>query len=250
MRFYHFSGLLGCTPTCAVSKPLSKRRARGTPRPHCCWSRAAKKWKIHRTKYTDTKQKLLRKYSAIIDCLGNSSEWVLRDRHDGCFLRNTEKRGGMFLGPSLVISRHHSELPNTSWTVVIDDVFVLPLYRKCVRNCVRSDPLSSLRETLLPTLTTEYVRTLGPLSQLRWCGVTARLGQLTPRGGWSLRHLCLAFPWEALFAACRCASPLPFGEPRIPQEHQPSPHMLAPGLGKQEAIKGRSLVSQLFVITL
>lgn len=69
-------------------------------------------------KYTDTKLNLLRKASAVIDYLGNSFEWVLRDCYDGCFLRNTEAQGGMFLGLGLMISHHRAQsyqTPSEPW---------------------------------------------------------------------------------------------------------------------------------------
>lgn len=39
-------------------------------------------------KYTDTKLDTLRRAGAIVDCLGNLFEWVLRDCYDGCLQRH------------------------------------------------------------------------------------------------------------------------------------------------------------------
>lgn len=195
MHFYHFWVLLSYKPRCDGSEQLSKRQACGPLHPHCCWSSAAKKWKIHRIQYTDMKLNLQKKGSTIVSCLGNSLEWVFRDCYDGCFLRNAEARGGVLLGLSL-ISPLPPELQNTNWTVATDYTFLLPACCKCVWNRVHSDPLSSLHEIPLPTLTTVCVHALGWLSQLRWCRIRAWFRQLTPWRGWSLRHLSLAFPWE------------------------------------------------------
>lgn len=67
------------------------------------------------------------------------------------------------------------DLPNTNWSMVADYMFLLPVYCKCVRNHIRSDPLLSLWEILLSTLTVGYVCMLDWLSWLRWCGITAWL---------------------------------------------------------------------------
>lgn len=149
-----------------------------------------------------------------------------------------EARSSVFLGLHLVISHHHSELPNTNWTVVTDYAFLLPVYCECVRNRVRSDPLSSLCEILLSTLTTGYVPTLGRLSGLRWWWIMAWLRQITPQRGWSLRHLSLASPWEARSLPV-FVHPLSCpGNGASHRNSQASSHMPAQPLGKREVIEG------------
>lgn len=99
----------GCRSPSTVSKLLSGRRGHGTLLPSCCWSCAAKKWKIHRMEYTDMKLNLLKTYGTAIYQSGNLFEWVLRECSDGCFLWNTGAGGDMLLGCSLMVSHLHPQ---------------------------------------------------------------------------------------------------------------------------------------------
>lgn len=121
--------------------------------------------------------------------------WVLRD---GSCLWNTEARGGMFLGPGLVIFHHHPrvtkhQLNHGNWLLVS----AACLLQMCEKLCSLWPSFIPLW-ILLSTLTTGYIHKLGWLSWLRWCRIMTGLRQLTPQCGWSLRHFSLAFSWEGL----------------------------------------------------